>query len=48
VTGSAGSYSINADVSLTKLGEYLGLPSTVDGDQVPGDFGVGAVRPASM
>jgi len=40
-SGKVGAWAINADGSLTKLGEFAGLPQTVDGDQAPVDFGSG-------
>jgi hypothetical protein len=30
---------IGANGGLTNIGEYGGLPKTVDGDQAPSDFG---------
>jgi 6-phosphogluconolactonase len=36
--GRLAAWTINADGSLTKIGEYGGLPQTVDGDHGPTDF----------
>jgi len=36
--GKVGAWRINADGSLTKLGEFPGLPKTVSGDHAPFDF----------
>ncbi len=40
-SGKVGGWRINADGSLTKLGEFEGLPRSVDGDHAPVDFGAG-------
>ena len=40
-SGAVGGWRINRDGSLTKLGEFAGLPKTVDGDMAPFDFGPG-------
>jgi 6-phosphogluconolactonase (cycloisomerase 2 family) len=37
-SGKVGAWRIGADGRLTKLGEYAGLPKTVDGDMAPADF----------
>lgn len=37
-SGKVAAWRINANGRLTKLGEYAGLPKTVDGDQAPADF----------
>ena len=39
--GKVAGWRINSDGSLTKLGEFSGLPQTVNGDQAPIDFGAG-------
>lgn len=39
--GKVGAWRIDRDGSLHKLGEYAGLPRTVDGDHAPVDFGAG-------
>lgn len=36
--GKVGAWQIGSDGSLTKLGEFPGLPKTIDGDQAPIDF----------
>jgi 6-phosphogluconolactonase len=36
--GKVGAWRIGADGRLTALGEYAGLPQTVDGDHAPADF----------
>jgi 6-phosphogluconolactonase len=40
-SGHVAAWHINADGTLTKLGEYAGLPRTVDGDHAPFPFGPG-------
>lgn len=40
-SGKVAAWSIGHDGSLTKVGEYAGLPKTVDGDHAPKDFGAG-------
>ncbi len=40
-SGKVAAWSIGADGSLTKLGEYGGVPQTVYGDHAPSDFGAG-------
>ncbi len=40
-SGRVAGWRINADGSLTKVGEFGGLPRTVNGDQAPIDFGAG-------
>lgn len=37
-SGAVGAWQINADGSLTKIGEFGGLPQTPDGDHAPFDF----------
>jgi 6-phosphogluconolactonase (cycloisomerase 2 family) len=37
-SGKVAAWSIGADGRLTKLGEYAGLPQTVNGDHAPSDF----------
>jgi 6-phosphogluconolactonase len=37
-SGKVGAWRIEADGGLAKLGEYAGLPKTVDGDHAPFDF----------
>ncbi len=37
-SGKVAGWRINSDGSLTKIGEYGGLPQTVDGDHAPFDF----------
>ncbi|HEX8158566.1 MAG TPA: beta-propeller fold lactonase family protein [Solirubrobacteraceae bacterium] len=37
-SGKVGAWRIAADGRLIKLGEYAGLPQTIDGDQAPADF----------
>lgn len=39
--GKVAAWRINADGSLTKLGEYAGLPQTINGDHAPHPFGGG-------
>lgn len=39
--GKVGAWRIGNDGSLTPLGEFAGLPATVDGDHAPIDFGAG-------
>ncbi|HEX5879489.1 MAG TPA: beta-propeller fold lactonase family protein [Actinomycetota bacterium] len=39
--GKVGAWRIGPDGALTRLGEYDGLPRTVDGDHAPVDFGAG-------
>lgn len=39
--GKVAAWRIDADGSLTPLGEYAGLPQTVNGDQAPFSFGAG-------
>jgi sugar lactone lactonase YvrE len=39
--GRVAAWHINEDGTLTKLGEYAGLPRTVDGDHAPFPFGPG-------
>lgn len=38
-SGAVGAWSIGGDGSLTKIGEFGGLPQTPDGDHAPFDFG---------
>ncbi|WP_089129658.1 lactonase family protein [Tolypothrix sp. NIES-4075] len=40
-SGAIAGWRINRDGSLTKLGEFGGLPDTVDGDMAPFEFGFG-------
>lgn len=40
-SGAIGGWKIKHDGSLRKLGEFGGLPQTVDGDMAPVDFGAG-------
>lgn len=40
-SGKVGGWRIDQDGTLTKVGEFGGLPQTVDGDQAPFDFGPG-------
>jgi hypothetical protein len=37
-SGKVGAWRIEAEGALTKVGEFGGLPQTIDGDQAPGDF----------
>lgn len=40
-SGAVGGWRINADGSLSKIGEFGGLPDTVEGDHAPFEFGPG-------
>jgi 6-phosphogluconolactonase len=40
-SGKVAAWKINGDGSLTKVGEFAGLPQTVNGDMGPVDFGAG-------
>jgi 6-phosphogluconolactonase len=40
-SGAVAGWRINGDGSLTKIGEFGGLPDTVNGDHAPSDFGAG-------
>ena len=37
-SGKVAGWEIAGDGTLTKLGEFGGLPQTIDGDQAPADF----------
>ena len=40
-SGAVGAWRINRDGSLTKVGEFAGLPQSVNGDRAPTEFGPG-------
>jgi hypothetical protein len=40
-SGAVAAWRINNDGSLTKIGEFPGLPDTINGDSAPFEFGPG-------